>query len=122
MTSDALPDTAQDIRQGTSAMDGADRKDVKGAAQAIQETARHGTESIVRTADKAPAAAYIAAAAGSALVSLLLLARNRKGTALLVGVWPAILSLAMLLKNRRPSHEVAQSTPLGGADGALLAE
>jgi site-specific recombinase len=103
-------------------MDGADRKDVKVAARKIQETARHGTESIARTADKAPPAAYIAAAGGSALVSLFLLVRNRKGTALLVGVWPAILSLAMLLKNRRPSHEVAQSTPLGGADGALLAE
>jgi hypothetical protein len=101
------------------------------AEHAIHELPSNGNEvtttatSVLRTAERAPDTAYLGAMAGSMLLSLLLLGRKNKALALFVGMWPVtIVSVAMMMKNRRPSRAFEEgATPVSaGADGLLLAE
>ena len=92
--------------------------------QEVESEATGRTASALRIAERTPDAAYLGAMAGSMALSLLLLGRRNKAMALFVGLWPVtILNMAMMLKNRRPSRELQQMTPVSaGADGPLLAE
>lgn len=90
----------------------------------MESEATGRTASALRIAERTPDAAYLGAMAGSMALSLLLLGRRNKTMALFVGLWPVtILNMAMLLKNRRPSRELQQMTPVSAdAGGPLLAE
>jgi len=90
----------------------------------IEGEATGRTATVLRAAEKAPDAAYLGAMAASMGLSLVLLGRRNKALALFVGLWPVtILNMAMMLKNRRPSRELQQMTPVSAdADGPLLAE
>jgi hypothetical protein len=92
--------------------------------QEVESEATGRTASALRVAERTPDAAYLGAMAGSMALSLLLLGRRNKALALFVGLWPVtILNMAMLLKNRRPSRELQQMTPVSSdAGGPLLAE
>ena len=92
--------------------------------QEVESEATGRTATALRVAERAPDAAYLGAMAGSMALSLLLLGRRNKALALFVGLWPVtILNMAMLLKNRRPSREFQQMTPVSAdAGGPLLAE
>lgn len=92
--------------------------------QEMESEATGRTASALRVAERAPDAAYLGVMAASMVLSLLFLVRENKMMALFVGLWPVtILNLAMMLKNRRPSREFQQVTPVSaGADGLLLAE
>jgi hypothetical protein len=92
--------------------------------QEVESEATGRTATALRVAEQAPDAAYLGAMAGSMALSLLLLGRRNKALALFVGLWPVtILNMAMLLKNRRPSREFQQMTPVSAdAGGPLLAE
>ena len=92
--------------------------------QEVESEATGRTAAALRVAERTPDAAYLGAMAGSMALSLLLLGRKNKALALFVGLWPVtILNMAMLLKNRRPSREFQQMTPVSAdAGGPLLAE
>ena len=92
--------------------------------QEVESEATGRTATALRVAERTPDAAYLGAMAGSMALSLLLLGRRNKALALFVGLWPVtILNMAMLLKNRRPSRELQQMTPVSAdAGGPLLAE
>ena len=90
----------------------------------VESEATGRTASALRVAERTPDAAYLGAMAGAMGLSLLLLGRRNKALALFVGLWPVtILNMAMMLKNRRPSRELQQMTPVSAdAGGPLLAE
>jgi hypothetical protein len=92
--------------------------------QEVESEATGRTAAALRVAERTPDAAYLGAMAGSMALSLLLLARRNEAMALFVGLWPVtILNMALLLKNRRPSREFQQMTPVSAdAGGPLLAE
>jgi hypothetical protein len=92
--------------------------------QEVESEATGRTATALSIAERTPDAAYLGAMAGSMALSLLLLGRRNKAMALFVGLWPVtILNMAMLLKNRRPSRELQQMTPVSAdAGGPLLAE
>jgi hypothetical protein len=75
-------------------------------------------------AEQAPDGAYLAGVGGAMALSTLLLLAKRPSMALFVGIWPAtILSLLMVLKQRRPSHEIASMQATGTMVGdPLMAE
>ena len=90
----------------------------------MESEATGRTAKALHAAEKAPDAAYLGAMAVSMGLSLVLLGRRNKALALFVGLWPVtILNMAMMLKNRRPSREFEQMTPVSAdAGGPLLAE
>src|SRR5687767_15851003 len=91
--------------------------------QEVESEATGRTATALRVAERAPNAAYLGAMAGSMALSLLLLGRRNKALALFVGLWPVtILNMAMLLKNRRPSRELQQMTPVSADAGGPLLE
>jgi hypothetical protein len=94
------------------------------SAREVEEKAAGRATTALRAAETAPDSAYLGVMAASMALSLILLGRGNKTMALFVGLWPVtILNLAMMLKDRRPSRELQQVTPVSsGADGLLLAE
>ena len=58
-------------------------------------------------ADRLPGNAYFYTAAGSVLLSLLLLLAGKQKAAIFVGLWPpTIINGAMMMKHLRPSQEL----------------
>jgi len=62
----------------------------------------------MQLAEKTPDTAYLGFVFGSILLSALLFLAKKRDLALFVGLWPpTLLNLVILLKERRPSHELS---------------
>jgi hypothetical protein len=78
--------------------------------QAFQDFAEddNPVEGFVAIWEKVPTNAYFLAAAGSILISLMLMLSGKQRAALFVGQWPpTMIALALMNKLLRPSREVS---------------
>ncbi len=81
-------------------------------ATAFREVAENDNpvEGFVAIWEKVPTNAYFLAAAGSIVMSALLMLSGKPRAALFVGQWPpTVIALALMNKLLRPSHEVREA-------------
>lgn len=73
--------------------------------QVIEEIQRR-SERVLSKAEELPDDFYLSSILGSMVLSAIFLLLGKRDLAIFVGLWPpALLGLARLVKERRPSHE-----------------